>query len=156
MRSPLFVFPTRQSQGLQMNTKGGFLFFVRLPSGEQIKPRHLPIRAADGVFNNRRRRRKKKMNEIGKEFLEHWDEFKMAVLKTIPQLSKCDDPVEILKHSGQKKLTDSQIDKLEMLRDIHDIIKHGMERGNIGVEDAISTCLNAERIDYIKQIMVSI
>ena len=26
MRSPLFVFPTRQSQGLQMNTKGGFLF----------------------------------------------------------------------------------------------------------------------------------
>ena len=96
------------------------------------------------------------MENIGEEFLQRWDEFKMAVLKTIPQPHKCDDPVEILKYSGQKKLDDGQIDKLEMLRDIHDIIKHGMERGNIGVEDAISTCLNAERVDYIKQIMASI
>ena len=96
------------------------------------------------------------MNEIGKEFLQIWDEFKNMVLKTIPQPSKCKDPVAILKHSGHKKLDDDQIDKLEMLRDIHDIIKHGIERGNIGVDEAISTCLSVERVDYLKRIMASI
>ena len=96
------------------------------------------------------------MTEIGRVFLQRWDEFKTAVLKTIPQPPECEDPVEILKHSGQKKLDDSQIDKLEMLRDIHDIIKHGMDQGNIGVQDAISTCLNTERVDYIKRIIASI
>ena len=96
------------------------------------------------------------MNEIGKEFLQCWDEFKTAVLKTIPQPPNCEDPVAILKHSGQTRLNDNQIDKLEMLRDIHDIIKHGMERGNIGVEEAVSTCLSAERVNYLKQIMASI
>ena len=62
----------------------------------------------------------------------------------------------ILKYSGREKLTPDQIDKLEMLSNIHTLIKRCMERDNIGVEEVISTCLGPDHIDYLKRIMVSI
>ncbi len=54
MRSPLFVFPYRHFSQPPSRYEERFSFCIRLPSGEQTKPRHLPIRAAGGVLNNGR------------------------------------------------------------------------------------------------------
>ena len=79
MRSPLFVFLTRQFLQPPVRHEGRLSFFVRLPSGEQIKPRHLPIRAADGVFNNRRGKRESDMDikcpHCGEEYIAEANEY---------------------------------------------------------------------------------
>ena len=73
MRLPLIVFPSRHFLQPQERHEERFSFFVRLPSGEQIKPRHLPIRAAGGVCNNWcEQKGKYGYGETNPRGLRHW------------------------------------------------------------------------------------
>ena len=58
---PLFVFPKRQSHGLQRDTKGGFLFSFDCRVVE-LQARHLATAPQVDVFTNRRGRKSSKMS----------------------------------------------------------------------------------------------
>jgi hypothetical protein len=112
----------------------------------------LANRATGGVFNNERGKGKRKMEKIGEEFLQRWDEFEAAVFqntvfqKIQPPLD-CKDAVLIVKNSGLFKLNVKQVTLLEHLRDIREIIaKNGIQ----------SVSITTEEVDTLKQIITSI
>lgn len=91
------------------------------------------------------------MNELGKEFLKSWDEFKNAVLGKIPPPPECKDPVLIVMNSGLFKLTNDEFVNLMILSIVHTSIESGY-----GAEVAISAALTTERVDILRQITASI
>ena len=93
------------------------------------------------------------MNELGKEFLENWDEFKAKVFAKIPQPPKCDDPVLIVMRNNGFLFTldENQIDKLALLGTIHQLIQN-----RIGADEAISAALTEKSVTILKQITASI
>ena len=91
------------------------------------------------------------MNELRQEFLQVWDEFSNAVLQQIPPPQGCKDPVLIVMNSGLFKLTNDQLVTLMTLNVVHAAIE-----SDCGAEVAISAALTAERVDTLKQIIISI
>jgi len=93
------------------------------------------------------------MNELGKSFLQSWEEFKNAVLEKITPPRPCEDPVVIvMKNAGSLFTLDKdQVDKVILLGTIHKLIEDRM-----GADEAISAALTEESLAILKQIVESV
>jgi len=95
------------------------------------------------------------MNEVAKEFQQVWEEFKNTVLQKVPLPRKCDDPVAIVKYSGNAgifKLAKDQIDTLMLLDVIHKLIENRIE----GIDDTVPTFLDRDGVRILRQIITLI